>query len=418
MSFGNIARDLSATSLGTLRSTAAKLATGYFAGDVRLNGALVQYQRSPGLWVTVEVDRVPTTQLGNKLVLGNAPNSIFINIDTSQTGKIIAAAYDLNGSTSVLTILTADIGNVYAQTPLLPTGTVGSPAACACSLSDDGAVCALGVHNDDTNVGAVWIFAATPTWTQQGTKIVPVNGIGPTKFGRDVALSGNGRLLAVSGPGDNGNVGAVWIYSLAVPAAPVFLTKIVNPDNSSLYFGFSIDLSGDGNTLAVLSGDIVLINVYAQASDGWALQQIISPSTGYNEVAVSISANGNTLVVGEFGQSVFPWYRVNNMWIRGPQVPLPVDLVGLGEFGNPSLSDNGRTVLIGSIYNNSSIGASWVYTRNSDDTWTQNGPALIGTGGIGSSFQGRKISLSGDGKRAAVSSADENMGRGALWVFV
>jgi len=418
MSFGNIARDLSVTSLGTLRSTAAKLATGYFAGDVRLNGALVQYQRSPGLWVMVEEVRVPTTQLGNKLVLGNPTSVSRIYVDTSGSGKVIAASY--SSGTSPLTILTADIGNVYTQTPLMPTGTVGSPTACVCSLSDDGALCALGAPRDNTDVGAVWIFAATPTWTQQGTKILPVNGIGGSNFGAIVVLSNDGRLLAVSGPRDNTFVGAVWLFSLAVPAAPVFLTKIVNPANIDDGFGAKMDLSGDGGTLAVGRGDLNgVVNVYALASDGtWTLQQILNTNSGLLDFQFSISADGNTLIIGVESQGVYPWYRADGVWTPGPLLPLPVDLVGLGDYGNPSLSDDGRTVLISNRSDNIDIGASWVYTRNYDDTWTQNGTALIGTGRIGPSFQGRNISLSGDGKRAVVASRDDDSQQGALWVFV
>jgi len=412
MSFGNIARDLSATSLSTVRSTAAKLATGYFAGDVRLNGALVQYQRSPGLWVTVEEVRVPTTQLGNKLVMGNAPNSSTIDIDTSGSGKVIAAAYDQLGGTSVLTILTADIGNVYAQTPLLPTGIVGPPIGCSCSLSDDGALCALGIVSNT----AVWIFAATPTWTQQGTTIEPVNGLGPTNFGTDVVLSNSGQLLAVSGPSDN-SVGAVWLFSLAVPAAPVFITKIVNP-GSGAGFGTLIDLSGDGSTLAVSCSNDGLIYIFTATNGVWALQQTLTPEVGPNDYNFSLSNDGDTLIVGILSTSVYPWYRVDGVWTPGPLLPLPVDLVGLGDYGNPSLSDDGRTVLVSSPINNGNAGACWVYTRNSDGTWTENGPALVGTGGVGTVGLGLEISLSGDGKRAVASSTTDNSGQGALWVFV
>lgn len=59
MSFGNVARDLAVSSVSTGRSSGTKTVTGYFSGDIRQAGELVQYQTSPGRWVSTENVRVP-----------------------------------------------------------------------------------------------------------------------------------------------------------------------------------------------------------------------------------------------------------------------------------------------------------------------------------------------------------------------
>jgi hypothetical protein len=57
-----------------------------------------------------------------------------------------------------------------------------------------------------------------------------------------------------------------------------------------------------------------------------------------------------------------------------------------------------------------------VFTRNAG-AWAQYGNKLVGTGGVGSPFQGTSVALSADGGTAISGGTDDSSGTGAAWVF-
>jgi hypothetical protein len=104
-------------------------------------------------------------------------------------------------------------------------------------------------------------------------------------------------------------------------------------------------------------------------------------------------------------------------------------LVGTG--GVPStnqghavaVSADGNTAIVGGPADNSNIGAAWVFAR-SNGVWTQQGNKLVGTGAAGAQPNlGYSIALSADGNTAIVGAPYDafdsgcNCGVGAAWVF-
>jgi hypothetical protein len=82
------------------------------------------------------------------------------------------------------------------------------------SLSEDGSTALVGAYHDDTSVGAAWAFVRSgSTWSEQ-EKLVGTGSVGgfPTQ-GTGVALSGSGDTALVGGAGDNGEVGATWVFA-------------------------------------------------------------------------------------------------------------------------------------------------------------------------------------------------------------
>ena len=200
MSFGNVPRDLCLTSLATTRSIASKSANGYFSADLRTVGSLLQYERSPGVWVTAESQIVPSTQLGSLYTLTFDAYSV----SSSLNGSILA--FGLNAlalGDSIVSIFTNTDG-FYTQTaiPLPPSAiNLSFPFTIrtSVSLNDAGDVLALSIPVDDNNIGAVWLYVSIAgVWTLIGPKITGVGEIGAGYFGNSVSLSGAGNLLAVS----------------------------------------------------------------------------------------------------------------------------------------------------------------------------------------------------------------------------
>jgi hypothetical protein len=102
--------------------------------------------------------------------------------------------------------------------------------------------------------GAAWVYTRSGgIWTQQGDKLVGT-GTGnnaPAQQGYSVALSGDGNTAIVGGPSDV--TGAAWVFTHSGG---------VWTQQGSSYFGnagqgYSVSLSGDGNT-AIAGGGLQL----------------------------------------------------------------------------------------------------------------------------------------------------------------
>jgi hypothetical protein len=84
------------------------------------------------------------------------------------------------------------------------------------SLSENGNTALIGGYHDDISVGAAWAFVRSgSTWTEQ-EKLVGTGSVGgfPTQ-GSSVTLSADSLTALVGGAGDNGEVGATWVFARA-----------------------------------------------------------------------------------------------------------------------------------------------------------------------------------------------------------
>src|SRR5262249_14129924 len=159
-----------------------------------------------------------------------------------------------------------------------------------------------------------WVFTRSgATWTQQGKKLVGSGAVGKARQGMSVALSADGNTAIVGGWSDNGKTGAAWVFTR---------TR----------------------------------GVWTQ--QGKKLVSIDAVGSARQGMAVALSADGNTAIVGGRG---------NNAWCRSAPC-------GVG-----------------------AAGAAWVFTR-SDGVWTQQGNKLVSTGAVGR--QGTSVALSADGNIA------------------
>jgi antibiotic biosynthesis monooxygenase (ABM) superfamily enzyme len=191
--------------------------------------------------------------------------------------------------------------------------------------------------------------------------------------------------------------------------------------------GFSVAISGDGNT-AIVGG--VLDNdstgaawVWIRSGDAWIQQGpklVGSGTTGVANQAysVAISSDGNTAIVGgTAADAAWVWTRTAGVWTQ--QGPM---LVGSGAIGyasrgiSVSLSADGNTAIVGGYFDNGGVGAAWVWTR-SGGTWTQQGPKLVGSGAAGAANQGYSVSLSNDGNTAIVGGPLDAGNTGAAWIW-
>jgi hypothetical protein len=248
-------------------------------------------------------------------------------VKASNTGARDAIASSISYSANISLALSAD-GNILA---------VGAPG----EDSDATGVSGNQANDSATDSGAVYVFTRTgTTWAQQA--YVKASNTGWSDFfGASVALSANGSTLAVAAPGEysgatgiNGNqsddgtfrAGAVYLFTFsgATWAQQAYL-KASNT-NAYDYFGSSVALRADGNTLAVgargegssaagLNGnqndnsasDSGAVYMFVRTGITWTQQAYAKASnSGASDDfghSVALSADGTTLSVGSPGEA-------------------------------------------------------------------------------------------------------------------
>jgi hypothetical protein len=189
-------------------------------------------------------------------------------------------------------------------------------------------------------------------------------------------------------------------------------------------------LSADGNT-AIVGGpydrSIGAAWFFTRHDSAWTQHGSKLVGSGAVENArqgasVALSADGNTAIVGGPYDNSF----IGAAWVYkgsgGQWTQQGSKLVGSGavesarQGTSAALSADGSTAIVGAVGDNWHTGAAWVFTRNGS-VWTQQGSKLVGTGAIGNASQGASVALSADGNTAVVGGPRDNLYAGAAWVF-
>ncbi|AYL96470.1 MBG domain-containing protein [Mucilaginibacter celer] len=304
------------------------------------------------------------TITGNNLIapvnftIGGKKAAVISNTGTKLVGMVlpdaVAGPITLStdsGSTAAsgnFTVTATSHPSVQQGAQLVGDGSLGrAKQGSAIALSADGNTAVIGGTDDNNGQGAAWIFVRTgDTWQQQGDKLVGTGSIGAAKQGTSVAISADGNTVAISGPADNNNAGAGWIFTRNGSTWQQQGDKLVGLLN---YRNTSVALSGDGNTAAF--GPCV----YNRFGNTW---QFVTMVRGGSSVA--ISADGQTLISG--------------------------DSSGGGD--NPN--------------NDSWNGSFWVYVRDSNGTWVQQGGEMYSGGGSYGAYGGFSVGVSADGNHAII----------------
>ena len=273
------------------------------------------------------------------------------------------------------------------------------------SLSSDGRVVAIS-DTSASGIGQVRVFELSGnSWRQRGQLI---NGKPVTnyKLGQVVALSGNGNIIAASSRLNNGEV-LVYELSANINSWIQIGQDIIGANN--VQQGFSMSLSLDGTTLATgpRSSATPTVNIYRFNNSSnprlWNLIGSINGTTidQYFGWTIKLSSDGNTIVIGGIGHGAVAGNTTNG-----------IGSVSVFKYNGTSWSQLGQT-LYGASAND--LFGQWVQISNDGtiistggaisrvrvyklylNTWIQLGQVLNGTGiapNLGTSMN----ALSGDG---------------------
>ncbi len=319
---------------------------------------------------------------------------------------------------------------------LVATGSEGTQPyfGCSAALSADGDTALIGSYGDHSSIGAVYVFKRfNSTWSQLGTKLTPTGTIGNNEyFGFSLSITADGNTAIIGAQGDNAYAGAAYIFNQA-NGAWTQSAKLVSIGGIGVvqYFGSSVAISADGNTAAVGAyGDSNYLGAayfFVRTGTLWTLQGpkfIAQEGTGfplYFGSSVSLSADGNTCLVGSYGDNNFlgAAYIINRygvIWLE-QQKFLPVDHVGAGRYGSSCfLSADGHTAIVGSPEDDSYNGAVYVCT-GAGNNWAQPRPKYIAASGVGAGSFGNACALSASGSIAIVGAFTDRAAAGSAVVL-
>ena len=124
------------------------------------------------------------------------------------------------------------------------------------ALSADGNTALVGGQRSEGKVGTALIFTrAGSAWIQQGGALTGTGEVGGGEFGSGVALSGDGNTALVGGRGDDGEVGAAWVFRRSGATWTQDGEKLTGTGEVVNGFGAEVALSQDGST-ALVGGEL------------------------------------------------------------------------------------------------------------------------------------------------------------------
>jgi len=295
----------SGASIGVTPGAPDDVATGNGASG---SGAVYVLIRSGGTWSQQAYVKASNTetgdQFGTSVALSSDGNTLAVGArleDGGSTGVIAGSPDETVTGNAVTNAGAAYVftrsGTTWSQQAYLKASNTGpsffnDEFGQSIALSGDGNTLAVGAYLESSpltgiiagspdnsvtghttvnvNLGAVYVFTRIgATWSQQA--YVKSSNLGIGYFGIQVALTGDGNTLAVGATGEAGgssgviagapdatatgvaipSAGAVYVFTRS--GATWSQRSYVKASNTTgdFFFGSSVALSGDGNTLAV-----------------------------------------------------------------------------------------------------------------------------------------------------------------------
>jgi hypothetical protein len=294
------------------------------------------------------------------------------------------------------------------------------------SLNSDGSVAVVGAVGDDGGRGSAYVFTRSgSTWSQQA-KLTASDGTASDNFGFSISLSGDANTAIVGASWNDNARGSAYLF-VRNGGTWSQQSKLTASDgaNSDL-FGCSVSLSGDGNTALVgASGHTWATRthcggayVFVRSGITWGQQAELNAADALDYdwfgSSVSLSADGNTALLGAPYDDLYPWgqagsayvfVRSGTAWSQQAKT-ITSNYASWDTFGSAvCLSGDGSTALGGAPGHITSAGdpagSAYVFVV-SGTNWLQQAELTDSQAGTDYEYFGHSVALSSDGNTALV----------------
>ncbi len=301
------------------------------------------------------------------------------------------------------------------------------------SMSADGNTALIGAFQhavgEIVNQGAAYVFVRSSSgWTQQA-KLIAMDGERFDLFGVSVSLSADGSTALIGSYADDigaqGGQGSAYVF-VRSGSDWTQQAKLIASDGAGLdTFGWSVNLSDDGNTALVGANHAAIgthtnqgsAYIFVRSGSAWTEQAKLAASDGSSGdrfgYSVSLSADGSTALVGASYATIgthtnqgsaYIFVRSGSAWTQQAKLTASDGQSDDIFSYSVSLSADGSTALIGKMAYD--IGAeglhrlAYIFVR-SGSHWTQQAK-LTAPDGQSDDTWGYSVSLSADGSTALI----------------
>ncbi|MGO9489337.1 MAG: IPT/TIG domain-containing protein [Solirubrobacteraceae bacterium] len=309
----------------------------------------------------------------------------------------------------------------------------GEPATCqfglAVALSGDGKTALIGAPGENSDRGAAWLFTRSGSSWVPGPELQGGEESGPGHFGRSVAISGDGNTAVIGGPWDGHGSGAAWVFTRSESGWVQQGPKLTSSEPSGeARFGRSVAISGDGSTALIGAPDygagLGAAWVFAPGGGEWTEQ---GPALTSGEPSgeehfghsVALSSDGTTALIGapdhdKYVGAAWAFRRTGGEWSQpGTDLTAPPphrqSLLG----SSVALSGSGDLALAGGYGTELANGTVWEFSRFGEE-WTEAGQATFAPE-ANHAHLGASVALSSDGEVALAGGPFYDLEAGGVW---
>jgi hypothetical protein len=232
-------------------------------------------------------------------------------------------------------------------------------------------------------------------WTPIAT---PIYGTSAENLGRQVSLSGDGNIFAVTSND--------YVYIYSSDGTDLTLKKTIPVVTT----GNLISFSYDGTILTITDND----NCYIYSGTDWNNVQTIVGNTGdYFGSSVSISDDGTIIAIGaSYTNSHDGCCYIYSFGGLNYTYTTTISGSGGEELGTAvSLSEDGTTIVVGASNNNSGKGSCYIYSFDGTSCTLEKT-----INGSTNENLGNSVSISADGKTVAIGSPLKNI-KGCCYIY-
>ncbi|NIB44767.1 hypothetical protein HBA55_34625 [Pseudomaricurvus alkylphenolicus] len=309
------------------------------------------------------------------------------------------------------------------------------------AISGDGSTFMVSASTTSSSQGRVWAYDYDNGVYGPGFEMVPNDIANSDNFGSSVAISENG-LIAVIGSPNDGNDGSAYVFS----KEGGFWTQVAKlvPDTDAESFGAAAAISDDGSVIAV--GDNAdkdpnttimcgAAHIFRRnGGNNWQLEQKFKPdvetATAYFGYAIDVSGDGEVLVVGALNDdggatdsgAVYVYeHQGGGVW-SGEIKLTSVDSSNGDDFGHAvAISGDGLEILIGAprcAAPETQSGAVYVFRKTGGSWGITTKIPNVDPGDKTDTEYGYSVDIAKDGSVALIGSRDVDSGKGAVYTFI